>query len=121
MELLRDLTGVYGVVLGATVLGGLVMVAVYLRRISIALGDARAAMAEIVDASQPLGAHLERLCDASGDWAEHLGVARPRLARVDRMVAASADGRDGPLGIGGSTGGLRASRRWRWVSRLFGG
>ncbi len=115
------MTAVYGVVLAVTVVGGLVMVAVYLRRISIALADARAAMVEIVDESAPLAGHLERLRDASGEWAEQLGVARPRLEGIDRMVATSTDGRDGRLEIGRSTGRLRAPRRWRWVSKLFGG
>jgi hypothetical protein len=118
VDLLRTVTAVYGVALAATVVGGLVMMAFYLRQVAIALADARAAMAQIVDESGPLADHLERLSDASGEWAEQLGVARPRLARVERMVAASTDG--APV-VGRSTPRVPAPRRWRWVSRLFGG
>lgn len=119
MELLRDLTVVLGALLVLTVAGGLVMVAVFLQRISRALGDARAAMGELVDRAAPLEGHLARLRDASGEWAEELGVARRPLARADRMVAASNEGRQGAADPSGSR--AHSPRRWKWVSRLFGG
>ncbi len=119
MELLRDLTVVLGAVLVVTVVGGLVMVAIFLQRISGALGDARVAMDEMVDRAAPLEAHLVRLRDASGEWAEQLGVARRPLARADRMVAASSERRQRASDASGSR--TNSPRRWKWVSRLFGG
>ncbi len=121
MELLRSLTTAYGVVLAVTVVAGLVMVAVYLRLISAALGDARAAMAEIVEETGPLAGHLEGLRDASAQWAAQLRAARPRLAEMGRMVEAPTEGRDGGPAIDRATGRARSPRWWRWVSRLFGG
>ncbi len=120
MGLLQNLTVAYGILLAVTVVGGLVVVAVYLRRISIALADARAAMDEMVEESGPLAGHLERLRDRSGEWAAQLGVARAPLARVEHSVATSTDGRGGPVPLPGSTGRVRAPRRWKWASRLFG-
>jgi hypothetical protein len=116
VELLRDLTLAYGAVLAATVGGGLVMSVVFLRRISSALAEARTAMGEIVKATEPLAGHLEGLRDGSAEWAEQLGAARPRLARVDRMDS-------GPADSSSETGRSihRLPRRWKWVSRLFGG
>ncbi len=117
MELLRDLTLAYGAVLAATVGGGLVMAAVFLWRISSALAEARTAMGEIVEATEPLAGHLERLRDGSGEWAQQLGAAQPRLARADRMVSDPAESSpETERSIH-----RRLPRRWKWVSRLFGG
>ncbi len=121
MELLRTVTAVYGAALAATLAGGLVMMAVYLRRIGVALADARAALDEIVVETAPLEEHLRRLAGASADWAEQLGVARPRLARVERTLAVAAGGREGRLRVGRANGPTRGARAREWVSRLFGG
>ncbi len=88
MEGLKVLTWIYAAVLVLALAASLVAILGYLRRISGALGEARAALEKVGDETAPLGEPIEQLRDASGGVMEELSRARVNLARADDRLEA---------------------------------
>ena len=92
MKLLRTLTLGYAVVLVLALGASLIAIWVYLRRIGDVLGEVRAALVAVRDATGPLGELLQPLQDVVAGSAAALADAQASLARANDRLSALVEG-----------------------------
>ncbi len=91
MQVLLIVTLIYAAVLVIAVAASLVAILVYLRRIGDLLAEARGALAQVQEQTQPLEAHLSGLGAIVGETAQQAHDSAARLQEAEAHIAAMAE------------------------------